>query len=111
MSKPKFLADEHIKLPVVKTLKQEGIDILSVQEMGEKGIDDLSLLTYARKQQRSIITRDVDFLNLAGEGRHHAGIIFLTKRLRIGRIIKQVEKLALLYERNELKDTIMYLPF
>lgn len=102
MSNPKFLADEHIKV-----LKKEDIDILTVQEVGQKGIDDVSLFEFALKHHRTIITRDADFLVIAGEKKSHSGAISLTKRLRIGTIIKQVEKLVLLYNREDLENTII----
>ncbi|MDY6789132.1 MAG: DUF5615 family PIN-like protein [Candidatus Nanohaloarchaea archaeon] len=110
MSDPKFLADEHIDRPSVESLKKKGIDIEIVQDIGKKGSPDREILKYAKRQDRVIISRDADFLVLDQEGKDHAGIIFLARPLDIGDIIRQVEKIHLLYDGEELEDRVVFLP-
>lgn len=56
----KFLADENIPIKAIHTLKQKGIDIISVLEISQ-GLSDKEVLDFANKQNRIIITFDIDF--------------------------------------------------
>lgn len=68
------------------------------------------MLEFARKESRDIVTRDKDFLRLAAQGESHEGIIFLTRSLRAGDIIRELEKIALLYEPQDIAHSVFYIP-
>ncbi|MBI2542780.1 MAG: DUF5615 family PIN-like protein [Candidatus Aenigmarchaeota archaeon] len=106
----KFLADEHIELSVVGGLKQLGIDILSVDEIGKRSYDDIDILNSAKDNGRVVVTRDSDFLRLHAQGVEHAGIVYVRKFLEIGIIIKEIEKISLLFEPEHLKDRVIFIP-
>lgn len=56
----KFLADENIPIKAVKYLKQKGFNIISVSEI-KPGLSDKEVIKLANKQNRIIITFDLDF--------------------------------------------------
>ena len=106
----KFLADEHIDVQAVEALKQISIDIVSVHELGMRGQSDEKLLTYATEDKRVIVTRDTDFLRLHAKGREHVGIIFITIPLSISSIVREIEKVSLLFEVEHLKNRVIFVP-
>jgi len=57
----RFLADMNISPRTVTALKNEGWDIIRVSEVLPSNTSDADLLNYARKENRTIITQDLDF--------------------------------------------------
>ena len=106
----KFLADEHIELSVVDGLKELGIDILSVDEIGKRSYSDIDILDFAKDNGRVVVTRDSDFLRLHAQHIEHAGIIYVRKFLDVGVIIKETEKVSILFEPKHLKSTVIFIP-
>src|SRR3989344_4719526 len=106
----KFLADENIDLSVVNGIKGIGIDIDSIDLLGKKGLDDKDILNFAKESNMVIITRDSDFLSLHSQGISHKGIIFIPTQLSIGEIVKEVEKVSLLFELADLENTVIFIP-
>lgn len=56
----RLLADENIPAPLVKTLRQQGIDLLYVAEL-HSGLSDADVLALPAKEGRPILTEDRDF--------------------------------------------------
>ena len=106
----KFLADEHIELSIVTGLKFLGIDAISVNEADKRESDDEEILSFAKDNDRVIITRDSDFIKLHKRGAEHAGIVFISKFLAIGKIIGEIEKISMLFEPEHIKNTVIYIP-
>ena len=104
----KFLADEHIELSIVTGLKLIGIDAISVNEAGKRQSDDEEILRYAKENDRVIITRDSDFIKLHKKGAEHAGIVFISKFLDIGKVIGEIEKVSMLFDNIE--NTLVFIP-
>jgi predicted nuclease of predicted toxin-antitoxin system len=74
----KFLADENINYIVVAYLREQGLDVEDIKELGLSGIDDQSVLAYAVKNERVVITQDSDFGTLSiVEQQPFLGIIYL----------------------------------
>lgn len=109
MPTPKFLADENVNLTAVTALREK-VDIVSVQAVGMRGENDKELIKYARENNRTILTKDADFLREDKKGTSHTGIIFISEELRVGELIREVKKISLLYGREELQDTVVFLP-
>jgi len=57
-----------------------------------------------------VITRDSDFVKLHRKGVEHAGIVFISKFLTIGKTIGEIEKVSMLFESEHIKNTIIYIP-
>lgn len=71
-----LLCDEHIPYPVVKGLRQRGLDVITVQEMGLSSAEDVTIMDRAREEGRVIYTRNANFLRLHLAGFKHAGIFY-----------------------------------
>lgn len=56
----KFLADESVDLPIVKSLRDQGFDVTYITELSP-GIPDEEVIAIARDQSRVLITGDKDF--------------------------------------------------
>lgn len=106
----KFLADEHIELSIVTGLKLLRIDVTSVNDAGKRGSDDERILSFAKDNNRVIITRDSDFVKLHSRGIEHAGIIFIPKFLEIGKVIKEIEKASMILESEHIKNSVIFIP-
>ncbi|MBI2649865.1 DUF5615 family PIN-like protein [Candidatus Woesearchaeota archaeon] len=104
----KFLADEHIDLHAVKALKRLGIDIISIQDANMESYVDEEILNYGNKNKRAIITQDSDFLRLHAKNIENAGIIFLTKPLNISELIKEIQRILIIFEN--LENAVIFIP-
>jgi predicted nuclease of predicted toxin-antitoxin system len=56
----RFLADENTDARVIKALRADGHDVVSVAE-AEPGISDEKVLEWANRESRILITEDLDF--------------------------------------------------
>ena len=73
----KFLADENVPYGVIKRLRKEGIDIISVYDV-QRGITDPEVAELANQEERILITFDKDFETiLFVEGLELPGLILL----------------------------------
>ncbi len=68
--------DENISASVARLLRSSGFDITTTNDVGLRAKSDTSHMTYALEQQRIILTRDRDFLQLHDEDHAHCGIIY-----------------------------------
>ena len=95
----RFLADESLDLPIIKHLRDEGLDVLSVAEL-RPSIDDEEVLLWANKEGRTLITIDKDFGELVFRlNKIHTGIILL--RLDQVSLNRKIELLVDLIRKNE----------
>ncbi len=73
----RFLADENVPYGVVKRLRKDGVDIISVYDF-RRGITDLEVAELANSEGRILITFDKDFGTiLFVEGLALPGLILL----------------------------------
>jgi predicted nuclease of predicted toxin-antitoxin system len=101
-------ANENFPLPVVKALRQQGHDVLTIQETGKANqeISDAAVLHIATVEQRTILTLNrKDFIRLHRQGSSHAGIIICTADLDFS---GQARRIHTAIEANEpLKDKLI----
>lgn len=77
----RFLADECVYFVTVKTLRERGHDVVTVQDEGLSGKSDLVVLEHAVIEKRVFITNDMHFSNiLLFPPQQHFGIIVLKIR-------------------------------
>ncbi len=57
----KFIADEHIPPAFVAALRSEGYDVTAVSGAVDLGSEDDTILDYARKENRVVLSEDSDF--------------------------------------------------
>ena len=74
----KLLADENVPLSIIRALEEDGYDIRCIR-LDAPGISDIEVMRYAHKDNRVILTFDLDFGELAVKDRVYpsAGIILL----------------------------------
>jgi predicted nuclease of predicted toxin-antitoxin system len=74
----RLLTDENISPKVLKSLRDQGLDVLDVKEEGWCGKEDQELLDIAFENHRFVLTHDSDFGTLAmNEGRPCYGLLYL----------------------------------
>lgn len=106
----KFLLDEHLDTAVAESLRHAGVDAVSIQDVGIRSWSDEQILVYAKDNGRVVVTADEDFLILNAENMEHAGIAFLTKRLSVGALKEEIEKVSILFEPEHLKNRVIFIP-
>lgn len=94
----RLLADENIPAPLVRALREQGIDVLYIAEFN-RGITDEEVLRVSVAERRPILTEDRDFGELVFRFKRAAsGIVLL--RFRAGdraqwpRLIRLLEHYA-----------------
>ena len=71
----RFLADESCDFSVVRALRARGHDVAAVVELAP-GITDLAVLALAHEGNRTVLTEDKDFGQLA-QAQTHAGVVLI----------------------------------
>jgi predicted nuclease of predicted toxin-antitoxin system len=79
----KFLADESTDFPIVKALREKGVDLIYISEISA-GISDEEVLMLANESERVLLTADKDF----GE------LVFRLKRINKGVILYRLSGLT-----------------
>jgi len=57
----RFYFDEHLPNAVATGLRANGVDVLTVIEAGRIGLPDAEQLRFATKDDRVMVTHDVDY--------------------------------------------------
>jgi predicted nuclease of predicted toxin-antitoxin system len=68
--------DENISRSVAQLLRNRGFDVTTTNDVGLRAKSDTLHMTYALEQQRIIVTRDRDFLQLHDQEHAHSGIVY-----------------------------------
>jgi len=78
LSKTSFLADENIHPAMISFLRDNGYDVISVEQLNLTGKSDHAIISEALKTERIIITHDSDFGSIAvAGGEPFTGIIYI----------------------------------
>ena len=100
----RFYFDQHYPDPVVKALRQRGINVLTAQEAGRCGLADTDQLKFATANERVMVTFDPDFLALHSSGMQHAGIAWSHMlKYSIGQLIFMLVLLHAALDREDMK--------
>ena len=105
----RFHLDEHVDPAIATALRRAGIDVTTTNEAGLRAKDDEAQLSFARAEDRVIVTRDQDFLRIASRAADHSGIVFYTANKSLREII---EGLILIHEvmvPSEMMGSVEYL--
>ncbi len=101
--------DEHVSPAVIQGLRQRGVDVLSVPEARMLGASDEEHLTFALAEGRVLFTQDSDLLRLAAMGRAHAGIVYASQHISIGKIVQGLMLIYQVLEAEEIVGKVEYL--
>src|SRR5688500_13107117 len=71
MSRPRFLADEDLRLEIVLAVRRlaPAAEITTIQEIGQSGSDDPEVLQFAQQQNCIVVSHDVNTLRAEAERR------------------------------------------
>jgi len=113
----RLLTDENFKNNIVRGLKLRlpQLEIVSVRQVGLAALPDPTLLKWAAREERVILTHDIstmvpDANQLLRQGKPMAGVIFVPDQLPIGPAIRDLELLLACSSQSELSNRIAYLP-
>ena len=110
---PRLLLDEHIWAYLAKLLREQGFDVVHVNEVDMVATADDKIMKYAVDEHRAVVTFNIkDFVPLAvqyyEDGKEHYGVV-LSKELSRGELQKRVTKLLANVTAEELMNSIRYL--
>ncbi|NUN95102.1 MAG: DUF5615 family PIN-like protein [Candidatus Omnitrophica bacterium] len=108
MAEIRFLLDEHISTVVARRLREKGIEACTLQEIQRGGLPDLEQLRYSNEEGWVLVTKDSDFLRLAGQCCPHAGIVFVSGRMAISALIETLVALYLAKSRDDFRDFVYF---
>jgi predicted nuclease of predicted toxin-antitoxin system len=112
-SSPKLLLDEHIWTYLAKILREQGFDVIHVNEVDLVATPDDKIMEYAVGEHRAVVTFDIkDFVPLAvqyyEDGKEHYGVV-VSNQLSRGELQKRVIKLLKSVTAEGLMNAVRYL--
>jgi len=114
----KLLADENFDNTVVRGLfrRSPEIDIVRVQDVGLSGKDDPTILEWAAKEERILLTHDVSTItryayDRVRQGQTMPGVIEVSLDAPVGRVIEDILVLVECSQEGELEGQVQYLPW
>jgi len=108
MSLPlKLLADENIPKPLVEILRKLEIDVVWIVESLNRGISDLEVVNIANKLSRTILTRDLDFLQYSLASKANHGIIYIGEPITKDNINSIATDIKNVVSRFKLKKKVI----
>ena len=113
----RFLADENLNNNIVRALRRRepALDIVRVQEVGLVGKDDPTVLAWAAKELRIVVTHDVSTMTRyayqrVALGEPMPGIVEVAFGAPLGIVIDDLLLLATLSENDEWAGRVLYVP-
>lgn len=112
-----LLIDENFDQRILRGLRLRlpQLDYMIVQDSGLGGVDDPTLLDWAARERRTIMTHDVNTMTKFGNERLSEslampGIIIVPEDLEIGRAIDDLEVVIECSTADDMENQIQYLP-
>ncbi len=106
----RFHLDEQIQGAIARGLRRRGIDVTTTADAGLAGAPDEDHLTFARAENRVLVTDDRDFLRMQSSFPTHAGIAVCNRRRRtIGQIVRGLTRLFEQRSSEDMRGRVEYL--
>lgn len=110
---PKLLLDEQIWKYLARLLREQGFDVIHVNEVDLDATPDEQIMAYAVEKHRAVVTFNVrDYVPLAiqyvEDGKEHYGVV-VSKELSRGELQKRVKKLLESVTAEEMMNAVRYL--
>ena len=113
----RLLTDENFNQNIVRGLRRRlpQLDLISARDAGLARKSDMFLLHWAAKENRAILTHDINTMvpdaeELIRQGEAMAGVFFVPDQLPIGRAINDLELALECKSESEIRDAVTYLP-
>lgn len=112
-----MLADENFNHDILRGVRRRSpdADIVRVQDVGLSGADDPTVLEWAARNQRVLLTHDVSTVtryayDRVREARPMPGVFEVTRRVPLSVAIEEIVLLAECSTEGEWEGQIRYLP-
>jgi predicted nuclease of predicted toxin-antitoxin system len=110
---PKLLLDEQIWKYLARLLREQGFDVIHVNEVDLDATPDEQIMEYAVGKHRAVVTFNVrDYVPIAiqyaEDGKEHYGVV-VSKELSHGELKRRVTKLLESVTAEELMNVVRYL--
>ena len=107
--------DHHAPRAVTQGVRQRGVDVLTAYDDGSNELADPDLLERATVLGRTLFTQDEHFLSEAARrqaaGIEFSGVIYVHQlRLTVGQRVHDLELVAKIYEPEDLRNKVLFLP-
>jgi hypothetical protein len=107
--------DVHVRRQITEGLRRRRVDVLTAQDDGTAELADPDLLDRANELGRVLFSQDEDLLAVAAgrqrSGEHFTGVIYAHQLgVTIRQCIDDLELLVGVYEPEEMRDSVVYLP-
>ena len=113
----RFLADENFDNRILNGLqrRQPDIDVIRVQDLEIAGADDPTVLEWAARHQRILLTHDISTMTRytierVQAGRAMPGVIEVQTRVPIGEAVEDLLLVAEASLPGELEGRVFYIP-
>jgi hypothetical protein len=113
----RLVADENLNADLVRGLlrRRPDLDLVRLQDAGLSGADDRSVLAWAAREGRVLLTHDVTTLTRyayerAAAGEPMPGVFEVSRRVPLGRAIEDILLLAECSHAGEWEGQVRYLP-
>jgi hypothetical protein len=113
----RFLTDEDFdgRLTSALLARVSGLDLVRVQDVGLMHTPDPDILAWAAAEGRIVLTHDRSTMTgfagaRIGAGQPMPGLFVVDQQTQLGRILNDLEVLAVTSEMNEWQDQIVFIP-
>lgn len=113
----RLAADENFNNDIVRgiTRKNPDVDIVRIQEAGLSGADDPTVLEWAAREGRALLTHDVSTMTRYAyerlrDGKPMPGVFEVGRGVSIGLAIEDILLLAECSLEDEWEGRVLYLP-
>ena len=104
----KFLLDADMPKSTADIIRSFGYDVEDVRDIGLGGAKDKEIIEHALKNERIIVTRDIDFGEVLRYPKHPGAIIFRLPYTFIAeKINERVKKFFETVDEKDIKNTII----
>jgi hypothetical protein len=112
-----LLADVNFDGDILRGLRrrQPALDILRTQDVGLAGADDPTVLEWAARHDRVLLTHDLKTMpgfvyERIRSARAVTGVVIVPQALSIGTAIEEILVVSEIVGIDELRDQVLYLP-
>lgn len=113
----RFAADENFNKVILRGLwrRTPELDVMRVQDAGLSGADDPSVLRWAAREDRVLLTHDVTTMthhayDLVRDGETMAGVLEVRRSVPVGQAIEEILLVMKCSNGEEWKDQVRNLP-
>ena len=110
---PRLLLDEHIWAYLAELLREQGFDVVHVNEVDLDATPDDKIMQFAAGEHRAVVTFNIKhYIPLSvqyfEDGKEHYGVV-VSKELSHGELKRRVTKLLKSVSAEELMNAVRYL--